>query len=134
VDPVPDPLLLRKSGSAVIRSRDLLSVARNSDHRPPSGGKTGLLYICAFNSMKVFYLPVHIVGKSSLATKGVFFCSVIASDKTNEMMLVACYQVFPRYVYTYSRLLSELARASFAYICQRHLWQSTTLQLGVQRS
>jgi hypothetical protein len=32
VDPVPDPLLLRKSGSAENRTRDLWSVARNSDH------------------------------------------------------------------------------------------------------
>jgi hypothetical protein len=47
-------------------------------------------------------------------------------------MLVACYQVFPTYVYTYSCLLSVLARVSFAHICQRHLWQSTNLR--VQRS
>jgi hypothetical protein len=32
VDHVPDPLLLRKSGSAVNRTRVLGSVARNSDH------------------------------------------------------------------------------------------------------
>jgi hypothetical protein len=32
VDPVPDPLLLRKSGSAGNRSRTSGSVARNSDH------------------------------------------------------------------------------------------------------
>jgi hypothetical protein len=33
VDPVPDPLLLRKSGSAGNRSRTSVSVARNSDHK-----------------------------------------------------------------------------------------------------
>jgi hypothetical protein len=33
VDPVPDPLLLRKSGSAENRTRTSGSVARNSDHR-----------------------------------------------------------------------------------------------------
>jgi hypothetical protein len=32
VDPVPDPLLLRKSGSAQNLTRTLGSVARNSDH------------------------------------------------------------------------------------------------------
>jgi hypothetical protein len=32
VDPVPDPLLLRKSGSAGIEPRTSGSVARNSDH------------------------------------------------------------------------------------------------------
>jgi hypothetical protein len=32
VDPVPDPLLLRKSGSAGNRTRTSESVARNSDH------------------------------------------------------------------------------------------------------
>jgi hypothetical protein len=32
VDPIPDPLLLRKSGSAGNRSRTSGSVARNSDH------------------------------------------------------------------------------------------------------
>jgi hypothetical protein len=32
VDPVPDPLLLRKSGSAGNRTRISVSVARNSDH------------------------------------------------------------------------------------------------------
>jgi hypothetical protein len=32
VDPVPDPLLLRKSGSAGNRTRSSGSVARNSDH------------------------------------------------------------------------------------------------------
>jgi hypothetical protein len=33
VDPVPDPLLLRKSGSAGNRTRTSGSVARNSDHK-----------------------------------------------------------------------------------------------------
>jgi hypothetical protein len=33
VDPVPDPLLLRKSGSAGNRTRTSGSVARNSGHR-----------------------------------------------------------------------------------------------------
>jgi hypothetical protein len=33
VDPVPDPLLLRKSGSAGNRTRTSESVARNSDHK-----------------------------------------------------------------------------------------------------
>jgi hypothetical protein len=33
VDPVPDPLLLRKSGSAGNRTRTSGSVARNSDHQ-----------------------------------------------------------------------------------------------------
>jgi hypothetical protein len=33
VDPVPDPLLLRKSGSAKNRTRTSGSVARNSDHQ-----------------------------------------------------------------------------------------------------
>jgi hypothetical protein len=33
VDPVPDPLLLRKSGSAGNRTRASGSVARNSDHQ-----------------------------------------------------------------------------------------------------
>jgi hypothetical protein len=32
VDPVPDPLLLRKSGSEGNRTRAFGSVARNSDH------------------------------------------------------------------------------------------------------
>jgi hypothetical protein len=32
VDPVPDPLLLRKSGSAGNRTRASESVAKNSDH------------------------------------------------------------------------------------------------------
>jgi len=32
VDPVPDPLLLRKSGSAGIEPGTSVSVARNSDH------------------------------------------------------------------------------------------------------
>jgi hypothetical protein len=32
VDPVPDPLLLRKSGSAGNRTRTSGSVARSSDH------------------------------------------------------------------------------------------------------
>jgi hypothetical protein len=32
VDPVPDPLLLRKSGSEGNRTRTTESVARNSDH------------------------------------------------------------------------------------------------------
>jgi hypothetical protein len=32
VDPVPDPLLLRKSGSAENQSRTSGSIARNSDH------------------------------------------------------------------------------------------------------
>jgi hypothetical protein len=32
VDPVPDPVLLRKSGSAAIRTRTFGSVAKNSDH------------------------------------------------------------------------------------------------------
>jgi hypothetical protein len=32
VDPVPDPLLLRKSGSAGNRTRASGSVAKNSDH------------------------------------------------------------------------------------------------------
>jgi hypothetical protein len=32
VDPVPDPLLLRKSGNAGNRTRDSGSVAKNSDH------------------------------------------------------------------------------------------------------
>jgi hypothetical protein len=32
VDPVPDPLLIRKSGSAENRTRTSGSVARNSDH------------------------------------------------------------------------------------------------------
>jgi hypothetical protein len=34
VDPVPDPLLLRKSGSAGNRTRPSRSVARNFDHYP----------------------------------------------------------------------------------------------------
>jgi hypothetical protein len=33
VDPVPEPLLLRKSGRAENRTRTSGSVARNSDHR-----------------------------------------------------------------------------------------------------
>jgi hypothetical protein len=33
VDPVPDPLLLRNSGSAGNRTRTSGSVARNSDHQ-----------------------------------------------------------------------------------------------------
>jgi hypothetical protein len=33
MDPVPDPLLLRKSGSAGNRTRASVSVARNSDHQ-----------------------------------------------------------------------------------------------------
>jgi hypothetical protein len=33
VDPVPDPLLLRKSGSAENRTRASASVARNSDQQ-----------------------------------------------------------------------------------------------------
>jgi hypothetical protein len=33
VDPVPNPLLLRKSGSAGNRTRTFETVARNSDHR-----------------------------------------------------------------------------------------------------
>ena len=33
MDPVPDPLLLRKSGSAGNRTRDSVSVARNSDRK-----------------------------------------------------------------------------------------------------
>jgi hypothetical protein len=33
VDPVPDPLLLRKSGSAGNRTRASGTVARNSDHQ-----------------------------------------------------------------------------------------------------
>jgi hypothetical protein len=33
VDPVPDPLLLRKSGSVGNRTRTSESVARNSDHQ-----------------------------------------------------------------------------------------------------
>jgi hypothetical protein len=35
VDPVPDPLLLRKSGSAGNRTRTSGSAARNSDHYTP---------------------------------------------------------------------------------------------------
>jgi hypothetical protein len=33
MDPVPDPLLLRKSGSAGNRTRTSGSLARNSDHK-----------------------------------------------------------------------------------------------------
>jgi hypothetical protein len=33
VDPVPDPLLLRKSGSAGNRTQTSASVAKNSDHQ-----------------------------------------------------------------------------------------------------
>jgi hypothetical protein len=39
VDPVPDPLLLRKSGSARTRTRTSGSVARNSDHDHRGGPK-----------------------------------------------------------------------------------------------
>jgi hypothetical protein len=40
VDPVPDPLLLRKSGSAGNRTRTSGSVARNSDHLSTEAVKT----------------------------------------------------------------------------------------------
>jgi hypothetical protein len=43
VDSVPDPLLLRKSGSAGNRARISGSVARNSDHR--GGGLTTHTYL-----------------------------------------------------------------------------------------
>jgi hypothetical protein len=37
VDPVPDPLLLKKSGSSRNRARTSGSVARNSDHKTTGG-------------------------------------------------------------------------------------------------
>jgi hypothetical protein len=43
VDPVPDPLLLRKSGSAGNRTRTSGSVGRNYDHR---GGQFMAFSVC----------------------------------------------------------------------------------------
>jgi hypothetical protein len=60
VDPVPDPLLLRKSGSAGNRTRTSRSVARNPDHWTTEAVQQGCniligekvknssLYICNF--------------------------------------------------------------------------------------
>jgi hypothetical protein len=44
VDSVPDPLLLRKSGSAGNRTRTSGSVARNSDHNTVEESHSGLAY------------------------------------------------------------------------------------------
>jgi hypothetical protein len=48
VDPVPDPLLLRKPGSAGNRTRTSGSVARNSDHYTTEA--VILVYVCAVYS------------------------------------------------------------------------------------
>jgi hypothetical protein len=50
VNPVPDPLLLRKSGSAGSRTRTSGSVARNSDHKTT---KAVSLFILIFNKCLV---------------------------------------------------------------------------------
>jgi hypothetical protein len=46
VDPVPDPLLLRKSSSAEIEPRTSGAVARNSDH---------------LTTEAIFSVPTHII-------------------------------------------------------------------------
>jgi hypothetical protein len=50
VDPVPDPLLLRKSGNAGNRTRTFGSVARNSDHWPQR--RSTFFYITYINSVR----------------------------------------------------------------------------------
>jgi hypothetical protein len=53
VDPVPDPLLLRKSGSAGNRTRISGSVARNSDHQTT---KAVLDALAAINPLRTILL------------------------------------------------------------------------------
>jgi hypothetical protein len=57
VDSVPDPLLLRKSGSAGIRTRDL-SADRNSDHE--TGRPVEYLFNSSRNSQPLQNTEVHI--------------------------------------------------------------------------
>jgi hypothetical protein len=67
VDPVPDPLLLRKSGSAGNRTRTSGSVARNSDHQTTE-------------AVVLFLMPVFIVQ----VTKLVHFtwCNIVVENST----------------------------------------------------
>jgi hypothetical protein len=57
IDPVPDPLLLRKSGNAGNRTRTSGSVARNSDHR---GGRSIFSYGKALLLLLLLLLYIYI--------------------------------------------------------------------------
>jgi hypothetical protein len=57
VNPVPDPLLLRKSGSAGNWTRTTGSVARNSDHRPRRSHRLWGLPSLIFNGYRWPFHP-----------------------------------------------------------------------------
>jgi hypothetical protein len=65
VDPVPDPLLLRKSGSDGNRTRTFGSVARNSDHKTTEEVYFLLQNIYKFSS----YLTGNTIHLRSVARK-----------------------------------------------------------------
>jgi hypothetical protein len=58
MDPVPEPLLLRKSGSVESRTRTSGSVARNSDQYTTDA----VLFVCCKESLKVQFPHGNLTG------------------------------------------------------------------------
>jgi hypothetical protein len=61
MDPVPDPLLLRQSGSAGNRTRTSGSIARNSDHKT-----TEPVYIHYIKEKKFKSKAIRVTGSGGL--------------------------------------------------------------------
>jgi hypothetical protein len=58
VDPVPDPILLRKSGSVGNRTRTSGSIARNSDKYTTE--RSTFVYITYINSVRTSQETIHL--------------------------------------------------------------------------
>jgi hypothetical protein len=59
VDPIPDPLLLRKSGSAGNRTLTSVSVARNSDQKATEAVETVLSNCSYKQELQLLYKHKH---------------------------------------------------------------------------
>jgi hypothetical protein len=77
VDPVPDPLLLRKSGSAGNRTRTSRTVTNNSDHKTTEAVKLKL-QVSKFTEKPTV---AHSVNKF-LSFGGMFMCSQRPTTET----------------------------------------------------
>jgi hypothetical protein len=76
VDPVPDPLLLRKTGSAANRTRTSGSAARNSDHQSTEAVYFLLHNIYKFSSYitgSTIHLRSAVRNSDQQSTEAVYF-------------------------------------------------------------
>jgi hypothetical protein len=130
VDPVPDPVLLRKSGSAVIRTRDLWICSHqivkkkyiwNSGYEPPEGVLRRLCCLSASRfliSCLAYSFTLKIEAKCSSETSIYVYHTVgVALQKTTLFIVTVIGTSSPKSFLTSSRNINCRNIVSVAMYC-----------------